>query len=143
MSTEEIKSLVQQATQEIWGERNADVADKYYTADHLRHDPTQPEPIEGVDAMKARLRTLFNAFPDAQVDVKDMVVEGNTFANRWVMTGTHEGEFNGIPATGKPVRMSGMSLGKVRDGKIAEVWDELNIVGLMQQLGVTPQSEQS
>jgi steroid delta-isomerase-like uncharacterized protein len=136
MSEKEIKTLIQRVTEEIYHQWNPDAADQFYTADHVRHDPTLPQPIEGIEAMKDRLRSLLAAFPDAQLDVEDVVVEGNRFANRWTMRATHQGEFSGVPPTGKQVTLTGMSFGRIENGKIAEVWDQVDALGLMQQLGV-------
>ena len=142
MSKEEIKTLLQRAAEEIYHEGNVDAADEIYTVDHVRHDPTLPQPIEGIEALKERLRGLQAAFPDARLDVEDVVIEGERFANRWTMRATHQGEFAGVPATGKEVRLKGMSFGRVENGKIAEVWDQVDALGLMQQLGVVPPSQE-
>lgn len=138
MSSQEIKELVRRSAEEIWNKGNLDAADEVLSADHIRHDTTLPEPIRGVEAMKMRIAGLLESFPDGQITVEDIIVEGSKFANRWTFRGSHRGEFAGVPATGKEVTMQGTSFGRVEDGKIAEVWDLVDVMGVMQQLDVAP-----
>ena len=78
------------------------------------------------------------AFPDAQWSVEDIIVQGDKAAWRERFTGTHQGELMGIPATGKKVDVTGISMGLLRDGKPAIHWSVYDNLGMMQQLGVVP-----
>lgn len=138
MTTSEIKSLVERATQEVWNSGNLDVLDDVYADDQVRHDPSQPEPIRGLEALKQYIGGFLAAFPDGHITVEDIIVDGDKFANRWTFRGTHEGEFAGIPPTGKQVEFTGTSFGRVANGKIVEVWDQADVLGLLEQLGVVP-----
>jgi len=76
------------------------------------------------------------AFPDARYTVEDQLADGDKVFTRWSWTGTHKGELMGIALTGKPVRISGMVIDRIVDGKIVEEWEEWDALGMMQQLGV-------
>jgi predicted ester cyclase len=71
--------------------------------------------------------------------VQDIAAEGNTVAARVAFHGTHRGEFQGIPPTGKEVAFSSMEFNRVVEGKVEEHWVELDLLGLMQQLGAIPE----
>lgn len=84
-------------------------------------------------------RTLYH--PDAVLHgfapvVLDSIADGDRVAMRFLVTGTHQGEFQGIPATGRSMAVQGMTILHFRDGKIAERWNQFDQMGLMQQLGV-------
>jgi predicted SnoaL-like aldol condensation-catalyzing enzyme len=79
-------------------------------------------------------------FPDAQLVFDETVVEGDRVAIRFHVDMTHQGEFNGIPPTGKRVSLAGMTVMRFVDGKVAERWSESDFMGLLQQLGVMPAS---
>jgi steroid delta-isomerase-like uncharacterized protein len=78
------------------------------------------------------------AFPDAVLTIEDMVAEDDRVAARWTMRGTHTGEFNGIPATGRPVTMAGFGLARIQDGQIAELWHLEDDLAVLRQLGIIP-----
>lgn len=80
-----------------------------------------------------------NAFPDIHHDIVDLVAEGeDKVAVRFDATGTHKEEFQGIPPTGKKVSFGGMNFFTVIDGKVAEEWVIVDMLGLMQQIGAIP-----
>jgi predicted ester cyclase len=74
--------------------------------------------------------------PDLRVTIEELVAEGDKVAVRRAYVGTHRGELLGIPPTGKQVRVSGISIFRLAGGKIAEQWELLDRLALMQQLGV-------
>jgi steroid delta-isomerase-like uncharacterized protein len=78
------------------------------------------------------------AFPDGKTTTDDLIAEGDKVVERFTFVGTQKGEFLGIPATGKPVRVTGMSIFRIANGKIVEHWGENDGMGLMMQLGVLP-----
>ncbi len=97
--------------------------------------PGMPQGIAG-----ARLfyGAFFAGFPDASIQPDLLVEEGDKVACLFTMSGTHTGEFNGIPATGKPVRMIGISVLRFAGGKCVERWSETDFLGLLQQIGAVP-----
>lgn len=84
------------------------------------------------------VRIFQNAFPDMKGAVEDVVAEGNKVAVRFSGTGTHQGEFFGIPPTGKPIKSTGINIFRIEDGKIVEHWNNADDLGVLQQLGVIP-----
>jgi len=87
------------------------------------------------------LMVFRSAFPDLKVIVDEVIGEGDFTYLRWHGDGTHTGEMMGIPATGKPVHVTGMDILKLQDGKIQERWAEIDAFSLMQQLGVIPSGQ--
>jgi steroid delta-isomerase-like uncharacterized protein len=90
--------------------------------------------VEGVDAFKEMIRQVRESLSDNQVILEDTITEGDKVVLRWIWHTTHKGEFMGIPATGKRVRFTGMSIARFQDGKLVEGWDEFDLLGLRQQL---------
>ena len=78
------------------------------------------------------------AFPDTHVGVEDSLTTGDKVVGRFTYTATHTGAFLGIPATGNRIAMRSIDIWRVRDGKLVEHWDELNLLEVFQQLGVIP-----
>jgi steroid delta-isomerase-like uncharacterized protein len=81
---------------------------------------------------------MADAFPDLRTAEADSVKEGDKVAFRWLLSGTHEGEFMGVAATGRRVEVMGMDIVRVADGEIVEHWGEFDAVGLLRQIGVIP-----
>ena len=80
------------------------------------------------------------AFPDEQMTFEDQIAEGEKVVSRMASTATHTGEFQGIPPTGKQIRVTGKGIERIADGKIVERWGVVGMLGVMQQLGVVPMS---
>jgi steroid delta-isomerase-like uncharacterized protein len=82
---------------------------------------------------------ITNAFPDVHHEIVDIVAEGeDKVADRFNITGTHKGEFQGIPPTGKKTSFGGMQFCTIKNGKIIEIWANVDMMGLMQQIGAIP-----
>ena len=92
------------------------------------HEPTLAGFKEKVASFKAM-------FPDLVEELQDVVASGDTVATRWVVTGSLQQEFMGIPATGQPIRVEGMNFYRLRDGRVTDVWTQFDAVAMMQQLG--------
>ena len=81
---------------------------------------------------------LTSGVSDLKITLEDIVAEGDKVVVRWKGTSKHTGEFMGIPATGKQLSMTGISIARIEGSKMTEEWGEMDIMGLMQQLGVGP-----
>jgi predicted ester cyclase len=92
-------------------------------------------PLIGPEGFRPFYKQFIGAFPDIHVVVEDVVVEGDLAAARFSMTATHSGNHLGIDATGNPVSATGMSFTRWRDGKMVEAWNNVDIAGLMKQIG--------
>ena len=135
VQVEENKALVRREIEEIWNQGKLDVIDEIFAADFILHEPVAGE-VRGPEGLKQFVTMNRTAFPDFQLTIEDMFAEGDKVAVRWSWTGTHKGEFMGIPPTGVQVIMTGISIGHFTGGKIMEAWDYGDALGLMQQLGM-------
>jgi steroid delta-isomerase-like uncharacterized protein len=95
--------------------------------------------LRGPAAFKQRIAAFRAAFPDLQVTIDEVIADGETFASRTTITGTHTGPLMGIPPTGRRVRVGGVDLGRIRSGKAQERWGGADTFSLLQQLGVLGQ----
>jgi predicted ester cyclase len=98
---------------------------------------------ELAEEFKRNVAEIRRAFPDYAGTNVDQIAEGEKVANRFVFLGTHLGEFEGVAPTGKRVEFVGHSIDKVVDGRIVESWVEIDMLGVMEQLGVLPEPGQS
>jgi len=135
--SEENKALLSRYFEEAWNKHNPDAVEGFYAPDVVNHSapPGMPNDRAG---MKAGLGMFLGAFPDVKVTTDFLVAEGDKVVSRWTMTATHTGEWLGTPATGKRMEMTGITIARIADGKIAEVWFETDQMGMMQQLGLVP-----
>ena len=92
------------------------------------HEPTLAD-------FKHKIAGFRAAFPDLEYDLKDIIGSGDSVATRWVVTGSQQQEFMGIPASGQPVRVEGMNFYRLKDGRVTDMWMQFDGVALMQQLG--------
>jgi steroid delta-isomerase-like uncharacterized protein len=92
------------------------------------HEPT-------LAGFKQKVAGFDSIFPDLEEDLQDIIASGDTVATRWVVTGSLQQEFMGIPATGQTVRVEGMNFYRLKDGRVTDIWTQFDGVGMMQQLG--------
>lgn len=137
MSSEQNKAIVRRALEEPW-KGTLDVVDELIASDYIGHDPANPEPHRGPAGVKEFISTYRAAFPDARVTVEEQLAEGDLVATRWSGRGTHEGELMGISPTGKRVTVSGLTISRLKGGKIVEEFQNWDTFGMMQQLGAVP-----
>jgi steroid delta-isomerase-like uncharacterized protein len=99
----------------------------------------EPQQVShGREAGNKRYHAFREAFPDIEATLHDVVAQGDRVAVRYTLEGTHQGPFAGAPATGKHVTLSGMSIFRCADGKIAEVWGCADLLDFLRQLGALP-----
>ena len=118
---------------------DSSMADEIVATDYYNHDA--PDPNIGLEGVKAAVTTFKKAVPDAQVNIAYQLAEGDKVVSRYTWSGTHQGEFYGVPATGKRVNWTVTATFRIADGKIREAWLNWDQLGLMQQLGVVPTPE--
>lgn len=113
------------------------------TAEEIIHpdffDHTNPPGMQhGLEGHKAIVRLFRAVFPDLQWRIDDLIAEGDKVVARTTMSGTQQGDFFGLPPTGRAVEMTGVHIVRVADGKIIEHWGSNDDLGLMRQLGAVP-----
>jgi len=128
------EALVRQFVDAFWNRGELDAADRLMTRDAVIHEPVAGTPED----LKAVATMIRSAFPDWHSAVEEMLVDGDRVAERWTGRGTHRGEFQGIPPTGKSVAVPGVVFYRIAGGKIAEFRGQFDRMSLMQQLGVIP-----
>lgn len=133
------RAILRRLIEEVYNQGNLAVADELYSMDAVRHDPATPDVGKGPEFAKQIATRYRAAFPDLHLSIADMIVEGDKVATRWTCTGTHQGVLQGIAPTGKNISLSGISIGRFANGKIAEEWANWDTLGMMKQLGIIPQ----
>jgi len=134
MTTETNKALVVRFVDEFWSKGNLAAADELMAPDA---DIQQPQ-VGGAAGLKAFNTTIRAAFPDWYSTAEELIAEGDRVAERWTGRGTHQGEFQGIPPTGKQVAVPGVVFYRIRDGRITEFRGSFDMLTMLQQLGVAP-----
>jgi len=121
---------------EVWNKKRESAIDEMLTADTVHHGlgGTENADVVGVENFKNFFRGFTAVFPDLQVEVKEVVADGENISARYVARGTHTGEGLGLPPTNKPVEFTGMGICTVRDGKFVEVWNEVDFLKLYSQI---------
>jgi steroid delta-isomerase-like uncharacterized protein len=136
MSIEENKAIVRKFFEEGPSKGNIRAANELLSPDFVMHIPLPACP--GIEGINEVITTCRAAFEHLNVTVEDMIAEGDKVVARFVARGIHTGNFMALPPTGKSVTMTGIEIFRIKDGKIAELWGEVNLLGLMQQLGIIP-----
>ena len=104
----------------------------------VSYDSALPEPLVGIDATKASIAAYRDAFPDLKLTVEEQIAEGDLVVTRWTARGTHQGELMGMAPTGKQATVTGITIDRLENGRIAESRTNWDALGLMQQLGAVP-----
>lgn len=139
--SERNKALVRRGVENVWNGRNLDVIDEVVASDFIIHAVSPDKEIHGREGVRQQFSRLRTAFPDLHFTIEDHIAEGDRVVTRWTAQGTHLGEFQGIPPTGKRVMLTGIDIDRVADGKFVECWMNMDELGPLQQLGVVPQLE--
>lgn len=141
--SEHYKILERRLIEEVWSQGNFAVVDELIASDYLGHSSTPgAESAKGETLGREGYRQFYTAlrqaFPDLQVTVEDQIAEGDRVVTRWTARGTHQGEFRGIPPSGKHGVISGITIDRVANGKVVECWTNADDLGMMRLLGVVP-----
>src|ERR671914_1471252 len=131
MSAEENKTLVRREQEELWNHTGElEAAEELFAAGQA-------------EAAKQEAADFRRGFPDVVSTIEDLIAEGDKVVARWRSRTTHQGEYMGIPPTGKEVEFTGISVYRIEAGKIAESWTVEDELGLMRQIGAVAELGQS
>jgi steroid delta-isomerase-like uncharacterized protein len=134
MGSSEDNEAVVRACFQAGTDGNLGALDAIISPNFLLHDPSSPEEVRGVEGLKALVESYRNAVPDLRVTIEHQFSEGDYVATRWTARGTHEGELMGVPATGRDVTLTGITVSRCQDGKIVEEWEVSDVFGLLHQI---------
>ena len=129
----ENKALVRRYYDEVLTGRDRDLLAQLLDPSFVSHVSGGSD--VGAGAYSAAVQATHAAFPALVVTVHDQVAEGDKVVTRWSASGTHAGDFAGVPATGRLVTVTGIHIHRVRHGRLVEHWEELNLLGVLRQLG--------
>jgi steroid delta-isomerase-like uncharacterized protein len=130
-------TIVRRFVDDVITQGNIEAAAQYVWEDVIEQVPL-PGQGPGLDGLKDILRAMRAGFPDIVFSIQEQVAERDKVASRFEWTGTHRGEFLGIPATGRTVRVWGMVIDRLEDGRIKDTRILMDTFGLLGQLGVLP-----
>jgi steroid delta-isomerase-like uncharacterized protein len=136
MSIKDNKSIVLRFFNEGPSKGDLAAADELLAPNFVLHIPLPSAP--GIQGMNDVITACRAAFEHLNVNVEDMVEEGDKVAARFTARGIHKGAFMGLQPTNKSITMTGIEIFRIENSKIAELWGEANLLGLMQQLGILP-----
>ena len=136
MSAEDNKALYRRLFEEVINQGNLETVDELIASNYVNYN--FPAPTPGPDGFKQVVGMFRTAFPNIRVDVEQVFAEGDTVIGRGAFVGTHQGPFQGIPPTGMQVKVPYIDIWRIEDGKLVENWVQMDLLGLMQQLGAVP-----
>jgi steroid delta-isomerase-like uncharacterized protein len=132
---------VRRLIEEVIGRGNFALVEELVAADYVGHS-SSPE-INTREGHKQFLVALRQAFPDLQIKIEDQIAERDKVVTRWTARGTHQGEFAGIPPTGKQVVMTGIDIDRIANGKLVECWTKSDDLSMLQQIDAIPAPAQT
>lgn len=138
---EQNKTLAHRFHMDIVVEGKLDVADEILSSDFVAHAPVPPEFTKGPEGFKKWATALRNGIPDIWMKHHETIAVGDLVMVRWEGGGTHTGELMGVPASGNSVTVTGIDLFRIEGGKIVELWQEQDVLGMLQQMGALPAPE--
>lgn len=140
MSTTESdnKELVRRLNDEVWEAGDLERIDELYAEDYYEHNSALPDDIQGRDGNREKVAMFHAAFSDITVTTESLVADGDTVAVRDRFSGVHDGEFMDTEPTGERVTVEGAVIYRIEDGKAAEAWVQADMVGMLAQLGLGP-----
>ncbi len=122
------EQLIRRWFEEVWNRKQETAIDEMLAEDCVAYGLPDPDAVvRGPEQFKRFHRGFCGAFPDLQITVEDVIASGDRVAARWRATGTHLGDHLGFPATGKKVQLDGVTIGVIRDGKIKEGWNMMDM----------------
>jgi steroid delta-isomerase-like uncharacterized protein len=140
MSSENV-ALIRRWFEEVWNKGRMEAIDEMCRPDAIGHGQAQHKVDIGLHEFRQLARDLRAGFPDIHITIHETLAEGDKVVARWNATMTHSGPFLGIAATGKKAEVTGTSIQRIVDGKIAEGWDNWDQLGLLVQIGAVPAAQ--
>jgi steroid delta-isomerase-like uncharacterized protein len=134
---EENKALILRLVEEVYNDNDLNVLDELLAQDFVNHSAVS-EHRHGIEGFKHVNKWVRAGFSDVHYEIEDMIAEGDRVACRITLTGTHDGEFQGSPPSGRRLRMDHVHWHRIADGKVIERWAVRDDLGAAQQHGLLP-----
>ena len=134
MSVEENKKIAIAVFPAAWNDGDFGPAEQYVDAEVVDHFDNS----RGIEAFKGVIQGFRSALPDLRLTVHHEIAEGDLVVHHWTMTGTQQGAFQGLPPTDKTLTWTGITIVRIDGGKIVERWANVDVLAILQQLGVVP-----
>jgi len=131
----ENKALIRRFYEEAWDSGNLDVCDEVFADDYVRHDLRAAPAAPGPEGQKQIAGAFRAAFPDLRFTVEALIAEDDFVVGKWTATGTHRGRWAAVEPTGKAATLAGVNVFRFEDGKVAEIWNYRDDLGLLEQIG--------
>jgi len=128
------KEIAHRFIEEVWNQGKLDALDDIVTNDIIIH--VAGRDIKGIENFKKFILGYRNAFPDIKFTIEEQIAQGDKVVERYTIRSTHQGELQGIPPTGKQIKIASIDITRFLDGKIVERWGEFDSIGMMMQLGM-------
>jgi steroid delta-isomerase-like uncharacterized protein len=135
MSVENNKTIARGYIEQVWNQKRLDLLDQYLAEDIVHHDAPG---LTDRESIRNFIGTFLNSFPDTHIKIEDEIAKGNLVVHRVTSSGTQRGEFMGIPASGKQISVTTISIFRISGGKISELWGVSDSLTMMQQIGAIP-----
>lgn len=130
------KNIVRRLYDEVWNERKVEVINEIISPSHALHAPNISGSSIGPEAYKRNVLLFLTGYPDLHWTIEDTIAENDKVVACWTISGTHKGDYMGIPATNKKVSVDGITIHHIAHGKIMDSYSNWDVLGMMQQLGV-------
>jgi steroid delta-isomerase-like uncharacterized protein len=137
------KAIVRRLYEEVWNRRKLEVVNELISPSHALQGPTIFGSSIGPEAYKHQVSNLLEAYPDLRWAIEDIIAEEDKVVACWTYSGTHKGDYMGVPATNKKVSVGGMTIHHIAGGKIIDSHTNWDALGLMRQLGAVPALEKT
>jgi steroid delta-isomerase-like uncharacterized protein len=141
MSTEQNKALAHQFLEEVFNQGNMSRFNELVAPDFVEHEEVPPGVPRNREGVAMLLTMLRSAFPDFKATIDDMIAEGDKVVVRMTWTGTQQGEFMGMPPSGKPMSIGVIDIFRMEKDKLVEHWGLSDTMSMMEQLGAMPAPE--
>jgi len=131
--------------EEAFSQGKVEVMDEVLHSEFVCWDPnSESGEIRGADNLRSEVEYFRSAIPDLTYTIDDQIVEGDKVVTRYTVSGTHQGEFFGVPGSGRRIEMTGINIDRFdENGKLVEEWPEYDLLGAMQQMGAIPEAQES
>jgi steroid delta-isomerase-like uncharacterized protein len=129
---------IRHGIEHIFNRGDLTIADERFADDILLHSPASDEPVRGRAAVVDFVVRIRVAFPDLHMTIEDLVAVDDRVVTRCTTTGTHRGDYFGVPPTHQQVKISEVQIFRVVDTRITELWLTFNVLGVLQQIGMIP-----